>query len=825
MNYLAQLIVETIKNLPYKYDDKDVKYFSKRLAEDKGYEGDIIDLMDEVRTILAEGIYFPAYLKYLKRQNSGFDKAARGKISLACTDIMERLWNGAEKRFKASKGLAIGHVQSGKTASFIGLMAKAADAGIKLIVVLSGTQNILRSQTQERIENAFIGKSTKEDNGHTLVSEIAENYPCPEIYTTMMEDISPHKLPAVSPGSASRPSVVVVKKCRDALSGLLEWLKDGLDQSAKKTFSLLIIDDEADLASLNNNEEQEKPSMINGLVKDILNLIPESAYIGYTATPFSNIFSNPEETLYPADFIYCLPEPGSGYIGPKEFFIDETSGTSIRHIRDTNENNIPLMHDSDFYIQRLPRSLRATFKTFLISKVILDKWEHHEDHCTMLVNVSPYRNVQNDVGRLLRNYWIRLSKKLRDEPAGSNIWNEMRFIYQTEYHNESYNYQWMDIRNGLKALCRKPDAINFYVVNSDHDTVNDVPKYDEGPETAVIIGGYAISRGLTLKGLTVSYLQRTTRQYDALLQLARWFGYRRKYANLCRIWLTPEAHARFRNIACVVEDLRQQIKALDAGKTYGEQPSIIIPQYRDMLIAAKNHIKTIHFAKTNFDGALFESAMLVADRKENGLNLALIDEFWAGVSKKGAHAVKNGWIVKNAKIEALIDFIRNFKIGKGLRLEKEALLRYMKSIKNLGYTSCDIVLYSLEDFDDSIPAATARIEDVIPQKRTIRLTSNGDFGVGETGSERVGGGNIEAIGLTPIQLAEAAEVAEDDEPGDTDYRLVRDRPLCVLHILKMKNPKANAWNAADKLAAFAVSMPFDTGFEDENTPVALAHNP
>ena len=197
-----------------------------------------------------------------------------------------------------AKGLVVGYVQSGKTTNFTSVIAKLADEEYRMVIVLSGIHNGLRRQTQARLD--------------TQLTQLN-----PERWLTLTSETSDFQRPTFNASVALRSDKVVlavVKKNAAVLRRLVAWLDEPLARDALKSSPVLVIDDEADQASVATKS-------INPLIQRLLGLMPKSTYVGYTATPFANVFIDPSESndLYPRDFILNLPQP-EGYFGPEKIF-------------------------------------------------------------------------------------------------------------------------------------------------------------------------------------------------------------------------------------------------------------------------------------------------------------------------------------------------------------------------------------------------------------------------------------------------------------------------------------------------------------------------
>ena len=389
------------------------------------------------------------------------------------------------------RGLVIGHVQSGKTANYTGLVAKAADAGYKFIIVIAGIHNNLRKQTQERIDEAFIGRSSDPEDRRTVGVGLDPGYPNPATLTNVNEDFN--KKTAEKSGwkinDFSKPIILVIKKNVTTLTALHKWLKE-LNAEGDDRISdvpMLLIDDEADNASINTNKEDLDPTRTNAMIRRILGLFAKSCYVGYTATPFANIFINPEaydddvrEELFPRDFIYCLDAPTT-YFGAEEVFLDEnTSQTFVRSIDDCEEL-IPYTHKREHPTTELPPSLYLALDEFIIARAIRNLRGQANKHCSMMINVSRFVPVQKAV----RDFVSLREKKVREavrvnylmpeSVSSTNVYMQgLKRAFDAEY--ASAGFSWPEVKEALNSVF---DHLHLYVINSKSDEVLDYTKYEK----------------------------------------------------------------------------------------------------------------------------------------------------------------------------------------------------------------------------------------------------------------------------------------------------------------------------------------------------------
>ena len=501
---------------------------------------------------------FDAYHKYLENVE-GYSLKVIDSISTSMDKVMNNVGDPFSKEDFSKKGLVIGDVQSGKTGNFIALMNKAADAGYNMIVVTTGTIEKLRRQTQERIERGFGGFSDGEFKGKRTIKNFLDKK---SDLTSMMATTKTSgfkKNVAFQMGlSNSVPIIAVIKKNKTELESLAKWLKqhNGIDIDR----SLLFIDDEADNATI-NTKDADSPTTINKGIRTILNLFKRSSYVGFTATPFANVFIDhtEEDDLFPSDFIQVLKTP-SNYMGAATIFPE---GREYHHILTTNddaETEIPIVipkeRKNDFVIEELPESLKEAIKIFFLQNAIRDLRGDKKKHRSMLVNVSHLTKIQQQVKELISEEVFSLKTQIKNYILTEHsIKVELFELFEKEFSKIAESFE-----NVQKQLSKSVDAIEVDVINAQNKSFN----YEDYPNGARIIavGGFALSRWLTLEGLSTSYLYRNTLMYDTLMQMGRWFGYRPNYDDLIKLYMPNQSIDWYSQILDATEDLKKQIPKL-----------------------------------------------------------------------------------------------------------------------------------------------------------------------------------------------------------------------------------------------------------------------
>lgn len=470
------------------------------------------------------------------------------------------------------RGLIIGDVQSGKTSTYIGLMCKAADAGYKVFILLTGTIESLRRQTQERVEEGFVGIDMS-SKGDVRVGVGLDGKPLfAKALTSRQRDFTGGvNTIADSLANNNQAVVFVIKKNPKTLRNLTEWLiKLNADpRTGKIDEPMLMIDDEADNASINTSKNKEDPTTINKLIRELANVFTKSNYVGFTATPFANVFIDPETTekmetqdLFPEDFIVALPTPNN-YVGPTKIF--SSDGVFHNQLVFINDAGCEVEDGKQFYFKHkrdwrgeLPESLTDSIYAFYIANALRDLRGDVIEHRSMLVNISRFVDVQKYIKEQVEDIHanayraIKFNSGTLKDPVIKRIHDIFKSIYP------SVEFSWKDVS---KKMFESIENIKIRVVNSSKSSEKLI--YPKNESLRVIaIGGLALSRGLTLEGLITSYFYRNTSTYDVLMQMGRWFGYRKNYEDLFRIWTAESSADWYAEIADATERLKLDMEVM-----------------------------------------------------------------------------------------------------------------------------------------------------------------------------------------------------------------------------------------------------------------------
>lgn len=550
------------------------------------------------------------------------------------------------------RGLIIGDVQSGKTSTYIGLICKAADAGYKVFILLTGTIESLRKQTQERVEEGFTGINISAETNQRVGVGL-DNKPIQAMTLTSRLNDFTGNVDQIAVSLASKDAVIfIIKKNSTVLENLTDWLKRNNANPITKKIDLpmLLIDDEADNASINTSKNKENPTKINRMIRELATVFTKSNYVGFTATPFANVFIDPETTeemenedLFPENFIVSLPTP-SNYIGPSQIF--SKNGKYHSQLIFIKDAGIEEDDGWPFYFKHkkewddfLPNSLTDAVYTFYIANAIRDLRGDKKAHRSMLINMSRFVKVQHKIKEQIEQLHSRAYRAIKfnlsadfDESLKDPIIRRLYKNYKEQYSNTEF--KWEDVAN---VLYNSIENIQIKVVNSSKSS--EKLEYPENESLRVIaIGGLALSRGLTLEGLIVSYFYRNTCTYDVLMQMGRWFGYRKNYEDLFRIWTSEDSADWYEEIAEASEMLKSDMETMREQKLKPKNFGIRVRNNSNELrITAPNKMRNVtdEFEFDSYFGTIVETPYVIFDPKIQIDNFNFIKEFMDELVKKG----------------------------------------------------------------------------------------------------------------------------------------------------------------------------------------------
>ena len=663
-----------------------------------------------------ENPFYERYERYIMNRN-GFNQKTLNSFSHEVLDpIMNQLGNPKATESFGRYGLIVGDVQSGKTMNYIGMINKAADAGYKIIIVLTGTIETLRQQTQGRIDEGFTGFDSdtaiqKEQKyiGVGLDSLTKKGRQAAS-FTSKSSDFN--GATATSLGFAmdmlKMPVVIVAKKNVKILERITTWLKDNNTPGAdnKINHPLLLIDDEADNASINTKDEDENPTKTNAAIRKLLFLFSKYTYVGYTATPFANVFINPDDykeglglDLFPKDFIFDLI-PNKDYIGGKDIFLDDSKYKSALITNDDCEEVLPHSHKNYHDFSSVPKTLQDALMLFAISNVIRDIRGDENTHRAMLVNISRYIKMHEVIKSYVEDFFKKMLGSYftyGKTSQSDDILNRTEELYNREYASSSNGkYVWYEIKCKLYEANKNVMFIN---VNSNNEMIN-YKEYSNYGAKAVFVGGLSLSRGLTLEGLCISYFYRYSKTYDVLFQMGRWFGYRKNYDDLFRIFMPRELKGWYAEITESMEQLKSDlVKMQKSGKKPSDFGIRVMNDSTKLKITNASKMRT---ALTAYDtiigfGEILPTPDIYLDPAISEKNLrttmqALAQDRDTNDLKIETDIVSGNKCIKGISIDTIINIVSNTTFSSANDVyDRDAVLDFLNRYKDTYFKKWDVV--------------------------------------------------------------------------------------------------------------------------------------
>lgn len=664
-----------------------------------------------------------------KLLNDGFKRETVNIIEKKTIEILRQL-SGNTTQSNPVSGMVIGNVQSGKTANMSALMAMAADYGWNMFIILSGTIENLRKQTQNRLW------SDLNQQGNLYWQPLDR----PSLQTGLQtQDLY------FSDGDSRRYFTVCLKNST-RLKHLIQWLQ--ADKNKQKQMKILVIDDEADQASINTanvKDEEKERKKINGLICNLVSGKTNDGtdcdssyramnYIGYTATPYANILNEPPEKtpLYPKNFITTL-DVSKEYFGPQQIFgVEGGEYEGLDIVRIINNESLEDIRDihKGYNSSGIPEELVDAIAWFLCGVSCFRVW-HICKPVSMLVhtsqNVEHHKNIADEIKQ-----WLNKTSKEDVIARCEKVWeHEIAVFSKEKFHEqypdygrkdeEIYDYpKFGELKKHIEVLLKKitnipldevseltyHDGIHLCIDNCKNNKIDPVegmymrlayPSKEKMPEEApafIVVGGATLSRGLTIEGLISTFFLRSVSQADTLMQMGRWFGYRKGYELLPRIWLTQKTNEQFKFLSLLDESLRQEIYDMaQMGKTpaqYG--PKVMnTPAYSFIKITAKNKMQSAEPSDWDFSGAFHQTYLFDDDEEILTSNLQLTKDFIDSlglpepVKSCNAHAT-HAHIWRSVPFENLKTFLSEFSFQSRLMVFNQigGLIEWIEKATNEG---------------------------------------------------------------------------------------------------------------------------------------------
>ncbi|MEI6310973.1 MAG: Z1 domain-containing protein [Bacteroidota bacterium] len=662
--------------------------------------------------------------------------------------IIKKIPKPSNQDFYNKKGLVIGYVQSGKTANFTHLISKAASIGYRFVIILAGMTDTLRMQTQFRVDKELIGCNSLGIDGLTTIKWL----PGEEKFTSLTG--LPNKRIKKDNGDFYIPvnnftdhfertndiTIAIIKKLArnngdkfgSIIGNLINWIESRYDKDLIKMPPVLIIDDEADQASIDSTDEDSDPTVINHAIRKLISLFPKSVYVGYTATPFANVFINPGndylglEDLYPKDFIYALPEPEE-YFGSNKFFGIKNKDDKIALIEDLLDTEKGIINDEN---QEITNNLKNAINTFIYS-IIIRKYRRNDNKCGMMIHTDHRNNYHNTVYSKVKEYLFKIecdNKKFEDyidfKNKSQSIGRLQGIVNEyPEYNFDQFKIEFNAILNYLK-LENGGKTTNIKVINSREDKLDYL---NEELRYLICIGGNIMSRGVTIEGLTTTYYLRDTLKYDTLLQMGRWFGYRSGYEDLLRIFTTSNIANHFEFVMAVEDDLRNEVKRyIEEGLT----PIDFAPKVRAhmrMQPTAKmgNSSLTKSYSQQTVQTIYFDRDITVLIHNYQ-IGRKLIEKYNTNFNKMVDFEYK--YISIKSDINDLIAFIQSYKYSKYNSFDVDDIVKYIEQrMKISEIINFDILLSGIKQAKENSKKTEFSTISINPVKRNLRKSKGSEY--------------------------------------------------------------------------------------------------
>jgi hypothetical protein len=800
-------------------------------------------------------------LRYMTESLQPIGRDAARLLNNKSKKLLGHLGDPANSKPWTRRGLLVGQVQSGKTMNYISLIASAMDVGYKFIIILTPNDKVLRKQTQRRINETLIGKDDSYDPPVNIGIGKDNKYNHPIPLTTTNNDFNHNVvLNMPKPSLMEGVKIVVVKKNVKILKKVQDlFAREEFNEGQEKKiqYPLLMIDDEADHSSINTKTENN-PTAINSNIRNILNLFKKNSYIGITATPFANIFINHEDDnangkdLYPKDFIHLI-DPPKNYISASKVFLSKDDDQDNEDQDNDDQDNddakkykwVKEIRDADEYYGvkpgdetlGIPSSMKKAYLTFIIIRSIRNIRGQKNKHCTMMINCTPRIEPMNRIQGYLQDFHDEVKDSIFFYAASDDVskyddnMKELMQIYKEDFLDldNDVKADWQLVKDNLVDVIKN---IIFKTLNSRSDDKLNYEEWekDNTYQTVVVIGGHVLSRGLTLEGLSMTYMYRNTNVADVLLQLGRFFGYRPGYTDLCRIRLAPNIIERYEKAAKRIQDLETQFTYMNAKEKSPEQFGFYFKDSSSQIkVTSKNKSKSGRkdFLSIHYSLQVHDTATLPMDKKLNDENHELITEFW----KKNFYGSSNsetvgerqhtGYFYKDIDTEIVIKFMEKVKIaGESLKISWPLYINYLKKIKEV-FPKSDVYLASKAPNSESP-------EYVLSQKNFKALIRDEDKKIWRSKNSRIGSPADEKAGLTKEQITQANEQSGDPEATDSKkvvfYRAVRAKPLLVIHninlIYKDSDGKEDPTKDQPNTPGFSISFP-ESNDKNKMTPILI----
>ncbi|MEW4264492.1 Z1 domain-containing protein [Priestia megaterium] len=717
-----------------------------------------------------------------------------GSIDNASNKVVERLENPSRPSFN-TKGLVIGHVQSGKTANFTAVIAKAVDAGYRFIIVLAGLHNNLRSQTQLRLDSELTGEPFSADVEHVDIPLLAGRQWVRLTDERDFTDSTTLRLETLA--QSGRPILVVMKKKPQIMRKLIKWIKKA-PEDIRRTIPLLMIDDEADQASTNTGRNG-KVTPTNAHIRVILRYFTKHAYVGYTATPFANLLidmsTNSDEIgrdLYPRNFIVSLPRPDD-YMGAEQIF---SKGQADKYVITVPDHEAEEFDSKSETQLTMTPSLKESILSYCLSAAARYHRKHKHKPMTMLIHTTHLQDGHSDIKSIVKCFIDDLKRELKDKNAQKfylafkDLWlKNFLPITQELYPDRKTSFE--EIQPYILEFLCDLDVLELNARSTD------VLDYTQKTDIKVIaIGGNTLSRGLTLEGLMTSYFIRKSDAYDTLLQMGRWFGYREGYEDLTRVYTTKKLSGYFEDLALVEQEIREELFRYQEDEVTPAQVAVKIRAHKEMKITAPNKMGAAKTIEPTYSGKLAQTIWLPLDKPEIlRKNLLISEKFIQNIKDTVSWTRNKGnHLAYNVPVELILNTLEQFEFSYQSGFDTNSIISYIRRVST-EFSRKELTVWNVAvpGQNKSKPSHNKSVQfgglDIIPVTRSRRNTQL-------------------KIGVLTNEMDLVMDKEDKVEPH------IRENPLLLIYrIWKDSTPERN------KLGRLA---PLFAGYEEKEDAIGLA---
>lgn len=687
--------------------------------------------------------YFLAFRDFLLSERK-WDRSTVETLAETSNELIAHLPLPTGAREFQTRGLVVGHIQSGKTANMAALIARAADQGYKLCIILGGIWNDLRAQTQRRMDQEITGHS---DFGSSDGPFVIPDPRAPQwsrlTNAGLAGDFNPGTHNDLNPQT---PKLAVIKKHVTVLRRFTEFLKRA--NVRLEDLPALIIDDEADQASINTNYgkiidgEEVDPSKTNARIRELLAVLPKSVYVAFTATPYANVLidAGVEEDLYPRDFIATLKEPHN-YFGPRQLFgigmspselsIEEAAEPTLNVIRHIPENQLDALENLGPG-QECPQILSDALLAFLLSSCARLARGQEDKHFTMFVHPSQrtddHAAFRAAVEAEMETFTVQAGR-LKNFPEFTNrakkMWEcEFVPVITSQDRNAPSAPEFETIWKFAKTVT---DAVEYKTLNYNSDDELD---YTLPPKRYIVFGGNRLSRGLTLEGLSVSFFTRNATTYDTLLQMGRWFGFRPGYADLTAIYVPEEMANQFADLARVELELRADL-AKYARKPNPPTPLELMPKIRShpaLAVTPRNKMGAAATIRISFQNGESETVTFpLDDHTVLRNNQQAARTFVRALAAPPESATPEGMHVwRDVPADRVLEFLDSYTFGNAPVVTRANITKYIRRQNARG----ELILWDViiprgssvtEPFPWTDEIVARKVERSANKKRSIKV--------------------------------------------------------------------------------------------------------